>query len=143
MDTRACIHCLDESAGGALDGPIEARSKQRVDNGIRPTHGFGGCRLAPPLPKLRRLRSISFHAAAIAGQEDAGLVTSLVQVTGSDEAISPVVSRPRDDHDAGSRRMAERYISSDRFARIFHELHAGTALRNCQPVRFGHLARAE
>jgi hypothetical protein len=143
MDTRPCIHGFDQSARGALDRPIETRSKQRVDNGIRPPHGFGGCRLALSLPKLRRLRSISFQPAAIAGQEDAGAVTSLLQVTGSNEAISPVVSRPSDDHDAGSRRMAEHYISSDGFARIFHQLHAGTALRNCQPVRFGHLARAE
>ena len=140
---RTGIDRLDHRPCGAFHRPIEAGAEQRIDDGVGRVQRRGRGRLGGPRPTLRGLRGVTLEPVQRADQEHAHPVAALGQDARGDKTVAAVVARPGDHRDAAAGRMTRSDGLGHRPAGIFHQLDAGHAAGDRQPVGFRHLGGGE
>ena len=140
--SRRSVDRLDDGARHAFDRSRETRTKDAVDDEPGAVERRGRQRLDSARPARRSLRRVAAQRRDRAEQRQAHRPAALGQHARRDKAVAAVVSRAAEHRDR-LRRPPPRNRVGDLAARILHQLDAGDATRDRQPIRLAHLRRGQ
>ena len=138
----ARVHRLDHGARQTLDLAVEPGAEQCVDDDVAVGERDRGRLLERSAPALGRQRSIALEPPFLADEADADGIAALGQKARGDKAVAAVVAGPGHNHHATALQHGADRVG-DRPAGIFHQLDAGSAAGDGQPVGFCHFGRGE
>ena len=95
-----------------------------------------------PLQRAAASAASPLSRCAVADEADAHRIAALGQKAGGDEAVAAIVAGAGHDHHAAALQHGGDGIG-DRAAGIFHQVDAGRAAGDGQPVGLGHLGGGE
>ena len=133
------VEPLDNGAGAPVDIAREARAEQRVDGEIGAVQIHKSCRADTARPGVGGEARVAGQFLALAEQADGDFVSHGAQQAGSDEAVAAVITGPAENNDTPARRQRLPHRIGHGCARVLHQLDAGNAARNRQPVGLRHL----
>ena len=133
---------LDDRARHPLDRPGETRAKNAVENERGAVeHRRLQC-LDSTRPARRGLRSVAAQCRDGAEQRQAHRPAALGQQARRDKPVPAIVPRAAEDRQR-LRRPPPRNRVGNLAAGVFHQLDAGYAIGDRQPIRLAHLGRGQ
>ena len=140
--SRRSLDCLDDRARHAFDRPRKTRTKDAVDDEPGAVERRRRQWLDLTLPAHRSLRRVAPQRSDGPEQREAHRPAALGQHARRDKAVAAVVSRAAEHRDR-LRRPPPRNRIGHLAAGSLHQLDAGDAARDRQPIRLAHLRRGE